>query len=109
MNTTSFFDQLLKGFNSNVSVCSEWKVPQGNTLFLQLANLCIFFGILFSSTSIYSLLFLRTGLIVSNVVTVIWAGLINCSADLLLWNAVFALINLVHIIILLVKLHPFIR
>ncbi|KAH9396962.1 hypothetical protein TYRP_003263 [Tyrophagus putrescentiae] len=108
MNTSAMiFDHLFRGFNSNLTPCFEWRMPQH--IFLQLANLFLFIGLFFSSTSLYSLIFLRSMLLVSNLLTILWTWLIVCSGDLLIWQGAFAIINLGHIVILIVKLHPCLR
>ncbi|KAH7640065.1 hypothetical protein DERF_014164 [Dermatophagoides farinae] len=109
MNSTAALNQLFQGFGKNINFvpCTDWNGP--HHIFLQFANFFIFIGLFFSSTSIYSLLFLRSMLLSANLITLLWIWLVSCSSDLLFWNSLFALINFTHMIIIFCKLHPFIR
>ena len=109
MNSSTAIEKLFEGFRSDVTfvACSEWHGP--HHIFLQLANCVAFLGLTFASTGIKTLIFLRTMLLVSNLIIILWTWLVVCSSDLLLWNTIFAAVNLIHLIVLLVKLHPFIR
>lgn len=109
MNSTAALDQLFHGFGRQITFvpCIDWNGP--HHIFLQLANFFLFIGLFFGSTKIYSIIFLRSMILVGNLLTILWTWLVSCSTDLLLWNLIFAFLNFIHIIILFFKLHPFIR
>ncbi|KAJ6225884.1 hypothetical protein RDWZM_004429 [Blomia tropicalis] len=48
-------------------------------------------------------------LLISNLITMLWSWLVTCSPDLLIWNLTFAIVNIVHLMVLFAKLHPCIR
>nr|XP_027204590.1 blood vessel epicardial substance-like [Dermatophagoides pteronyssinus] len=109
MNSTAALDQLFHGFGRQITFvpCIDWNGP--HHIFLQLANFFLFIGLFFGSIKIYSIIFLRSMILVGNLLTILWTWLVSCSTDLLLWNLIFAFLNFIHIIILFFKLHPFIR
>lgn len=109
INSTAVVNQLFKGFGTTVQFfpCTDWNGP--HHIFLQIANFFLFLALFFGSTGIYSLLFLRMMMLAANLVTLLWTWLVSCSSDLLLWNGLFAILNTIHVIIILFKLHPLIR
>lgn len=78
--------------------CRDWQDAQ-HTLF-QLANLCAAISLLTPSSFRYHLLFLRCFLLAAFLFFVLWASLFVCMLDILIWNCVFFVINLIHVICL---------
>lgn len=76
--------------------CRAWQDAQ-HALF-QLANLCAAVSLLTPGSFRYHLLFLRCLLLVAFFLFVLWAGLFVCMVDVLIWNGIFLLVDLVHII-----------
>lgn len=108
-NSTAALNQLFQGFGTNINFapCTDWQGP--HHIFLQLANFFICLALIFGAPSILSQLFLRLMFLAANLITLLWTWLVSCSSDLLIWNAFFALLNTIYMIVLFVKLHPFIR
>ncbi|OTF80354.1 Popeye domain-containing protein [Euroglyphus maynei] len=92
INSTAALDQLFYGFGKQIQFipCTDWNGP--HHIFLQLANLFLFIGLCFASTTIYSLLFLRSMIFIANLITLLWIWLVSCQSDLLLWNLLLSLL-----------------
>lgn len=106
------FNAILPRFipDQNVSfrVCSNhWSL--GNHLSLQVANLCSMLGLMFVISSLSMLLYLRVMLIASNLLMIAWSWFVACQMDVLGWNVLLLVVNIVHSQILIYRLHPLIR
>lgn len=86
-------------------VCSKWAPP--NQVFFQLANTFLFFSYL-APTGLYGLLYLRSCLTIGSIFFALY-GWIACSMDTLIWNVLFITINALYVVIIIFKIHPFIR
>ncbi|XP_012939248.2 blood vessel epicardial substance-like isoform X2 [Aplysia californica] len=84
--------------SSEWGACRDWQDAQ-HTLF-QLANLCAAVSLLTPSSFRHHLLFLRCLFLVAFFFFVLWAGLFVCMLDVLVWNCLFFLVDLVHIVCL---------
>lgn len=87
------------------TVCSRWSPP--NHVFFQLANSFLFLSYL-APTGIYGFLYLRACLTIGSSFYALY-GWIHCSVDTLAWNLVFAALNAFYVVVIIFKLHPFIR
>lgn len=81
-----------------------WKTPS-NHLYFQLGNGLLLLAFL-SPNSLAGMLWLRCVLSVGCVLLVMWGWLIECSIDIVLWFGLFLIINLLHSIVLIVRLRP---
>ncbi|UYV60149.1 NUP43 [Cordylochernes scorpioides] len=89
----------------NISgLCSSGWLPINNILF-QVANLFLLFSY-FATTSHFGVIYLRICLMLGSLFFALWGWIILCAFDTLLWNSVFTIINMLHIIILLYQLRP---
>ncbi|XP_077293501.1 popeye domain-containing protein 1-like isoform X3 [Arctopsyche grandis] len=86
-----------------VNYCTRWR--QANHIYFQLANAFFFLSYL-APNGMYGLLFLRCTLLIGCGFTTLWAWTIECFLDAVVWNAVFIIINMVHISVLLFYLRP---
>lgn len=86
-----------------VNYCTRWR--QANHIYFQLANAFFFLSYL-APNGMYGLLFLRCTLLIGCGFTALWAWTIECFLDAVVWNAVFIIINMVHISVLLFYLRP---
>lgn len=86
-----------------VNYCTRWK--QANHIYFQLANAFFFLSYL-APNGMYGLLFLRCTLLIGCGFTALWAWTIECFLDAVVWNAVFIIINMVHISVLIFYLRP---
>lgn len=59
-----------------------------------------------SPNSLAGMLWLRCLLAVGCVLLIMWGWLIECSIDIVLWFGLFLLINLLHSLVLIVRLRP---
>ncbi|XP_076445820.1 popeye domain-containing protein 1-like [Babylonia areolata] len=75
--------------------CGEWQDSQ-HTLF-QLANLCAALAFLTPPTFRFHLLFLRAMLLLSFLLSLLWAGLFVCMADVLCWSLALLLLSGGHL------------
>lgn len=81
-----------------------WKTPS-NHLYFQLGNGLLLLAFL-SPNSLAGMLWLRCLLAIGCVLLIMWGWLIECSIDIVLWFGLFLLINLLHSIVLIVRLRP---
>lgn len=84
-------------------VCSDW-LPI-NHIYFQLANIFLFLSYL-APNGIYGILYLRITLTIGCMFFALWGWVILCAFDTFLWNAIFVLINLVHVIVICYYLRP---
>ncbi|XP_035208156.1 blood vessel epicardial substance-like isoform X1 [Stegodyphus dumicola] len=106
----NFSENILK--NGNVSssadfswtLCFDQWLPPNHILF-QLANAFLFLSYL-APVGIHGLLYLRTCLMIGSIFFALWGWIILCALDTLIWNAVFTLINFIHVTIILYMLRP---
>lgn len=83
--------------------CSGW-LPI-NHIYFQLANIFLFLSYL-APNGIYGILYLRITLTIGCMFFSLWGWVILCAFDTFLWNAIFVLINLVHVVIICYYLRP---
>ncbi|XP_042862153.1 popeye domain-containing protein 3-like isoform X1 [Penaeus japonicus] len=84
-------------------VCSDW-LPI-NHIYFQLANIFLFLSYL-APNGIYGILYLRITLTIGCMFFALWGWVILCAFDTFLWNAIFVLINLVHVVVICYYLRP---
>ena len=84
-------------------MCHEW-LPV-NHIYFQLANLFLFLSYL-APNGIYGILYLRATLSIGCFFFSLWGWVILCAFDTFLWNAVFVVINVVHVCIICYYLRP---
>lgn len=84
-------------------VCHKW-LPI-NHIYFQLANIFLFLSYL-APNGIYGILYLRITLTIGCMFFSLWGWVILCAFDTFLWNAIFVLINLVHVIVICYYLRP---
>lgn len=108
LNFDTLWPHLIPNPNVTIRMCPPDWLP-GSHQSLQLANLLTMIGLLIAISSLPRLLFLRGMLILSNVLMIAWSSFVVCQMDVLAWNILFLVVNFVHLLILIYKLHPFIR
>lgn len=57
-------------------------------------------------TTAFGVLWLRCTLIIGCILFTMWAYLVECMPDAILWSALFLFVNFIHMIIVLCKLRP---
>ncbi|XP_071530559.1 popeye domain-containing protein 3-like isoform X2 [Panulirus ornatus] len=84
-------------------MCTNW-LPI-NHIYFQLANIFLFLSYL-APNGIYGILYLRITLTIGCTFFCLWGWVVLCSFDTFLWNAIFVLINVVHVIVICYYLRP---
>ena len=92
-NTTGYFNETFA--NTTGGVCVDWLDAQ-HALF-QLANLCMVISFLTPSNFRHHCFFLRLMLNFGFLFLVIWSAVFICMPDVLAWNLVFMLVNMLHL------------
>lgn len=85
--------------------CADGWLEPFHVLF-QLANAFFLFSYAAWPT-IYGELFLRMCLTIGSILFVAWAWFIICAWDVVIWNAIFAVINAAYVVYIIWSLHPF--
>lgn len=83
--------------------CLSWNRP--HHLYFQLGNALFLIAFLLPHGS-YGLLCARFALVMGSISLAMWGYLIECSADVVAWNASFLIINIVYLLVLLYRLRP---
>lgn len=108
--TFSFIESTVSPYNNSYPfdfvslLCLNKWLPTNHILF-QVANAFLFLSCL-APFGIHGLLYLRTCLMIGSLFFALWAWIILCAFDTLVWNAIFTVINFIHIIIILYVLRP---
>ncbi|KAI4894347.1 hypothetical protein NFI96_032780 [Prochilodus magdalenae] len=89
---------------SNVTTCQEWE--KAHHLLFHLGNLSLLVGLLIPTTVGLHMILLRLLLMTGCCLFITWATLYRCALDVLVWNAVFLLVNFMHFFFLLYKRRP---
>ncbi|KAG9276466.1 blood vessel epicardial substance isoform X1 [Astyanax mexicanus] len=89
---------------SNTTTCQEWE--KAHHLLFHLGNLSLLLGLLIPTTVGIHMILLRLMLMTGCCLFIAWATLYRCTLDVLVWNAVFLLVNFMHFFFLLYKRRP---
>lgn len=105
MNGTNSLDPNLPISDwSFMNQCLSWDRPP-NHLYFQLGNALFLIAFLAPHGS-HSLLCARCALVLGSILLTMWGYLIECQADVIVWNGSFLVINLVYLLTLLYRLRP---
>ncbi|KAF7253717.1 Blood vessel epicardial substance [Varanus komodoensis] len=88
----------------NETVCENWR--EIHHLVFHMANICFAVGLVIPTTYNLHMIVLRVMLTIGCALFIIWATLFRCALDIMIWNSVFLIINLLHCIYLLYKRRP---
>ncbi|KAG7336126.1 hypothetical protein KOW79_000819 [Hemibagrus wyckioides] len=88
----------------NITSCQEWE--KAHHLLFHLGNLSLVVGLLIPTTVGLHMILLRLLLMTGCCLFITWAALYRCTLDVLVWNAVFLLVNFMHFFYLLYKRRP---
>jgi len=89
-----------------LSMCLVWKRP--NHVLFQTANVFLLMAYL-ATNSLFGVLFLRSCLSIGCLFLSLWAWIVLCESDIIVWNVIFTAINAIHVICIVWRLHPFVR
>ncbi|XP_047359720.1 popeye domain-containing protein 3-like [Vespa velutina] len=92
-------------FLHGVLTCQPYQGIYVNHVYFQLANVFFLLSHL-APSGIHGVLYLRCTLLVGCAFLALWGWTIACWLDVVLWNALFVVINFVHVCTLLYKLRP---
>ncbi|KAM4694516.1 popeye domain-containing protein 1 isoform 2-T3 [Discoglossus pictus] len=85
-------------------VCENWR--EIHHLVFHLANACFAVGLVIPTTLNLHMIFLRAMLSLGCSFFIIWGALFRCGLDIVIWNAVFLTLNIMHFIYLVFKKRP---
>ncbi|KAJ7418118.1 Blood vessel epicardial substance [Willisornis vidua] len=88
----------------NETACENWK--EIHHLVFHVANICFAVGLVIPTTLNLHMIFLRGLLTIGCALFIIWATLYRCALDIMIWNSVFLVVNLLHFIYLVYKRRP---
>ncbi|XP_077159218.1 popeye domain-containing protein 1-like isoform X3 [Paroedura picta] len=88
----------------NETVCENWR--EIHHLVFHMANICFAIGLVIPTTFNLHMIVLRAMLTIGCALFIIWATLFRCALDIMVWNAVFLLVNVLHFIYLVYKKRP---
>lgn len=83
--------------------CTDWK--DINHIYFQLANTFFFLSYL-APNGMYGMLYLRCTMLIGCVFFTLWAWVVQCFFDAVVWNILFVTINFIHMCVLLFYLRP---
>ncbi|XP_072911442.1 popeye domain-containing protein 1 [Hemitrygon akajei] len=84
--------------------CNNWK--EIHHLTLHLANICFAIGLLIPTTVKIHMILLRGMISVGCALFIAWAVFYRCALDIVIWNSLFLILNMMHLIYLLYKKRP---
>ncbi|XP_064412351.1 blood vessel epicardial substance isoform X2 [Latimeria chalumnae] len=85
-------------------VCDSWR--EIHHLVFHVANACLAVGLVIPTTLNFHMIILRIMLTVGCALFIVWATLYRCALDIMIWNAVFLVVNLMHFMYLVYKRRP---
>ncbi|XP_065591645.1 blood vessel epicardial substance [Cyrtonyx montezumae] len=88
----------------NETACENWK--EIHHLVFHVANICFAAGLIIPTTLNLHMICLRGLLTIGCALFIIWATLYRCALDIMIWNSVFLVVNLLHFIYLVYKRRP---
>ncbi|XP_069743565.1 blood vessel epicardial substance isoform X1 [Narcine bancroftii] len=90
--------------SSQTQSCSNWK--EIHHLIFHLANICFAIGLLIPTTVKSHMILLRGMLTAGCALFIAWAVFYRCALDIVIWNSLFLVLNMMHLIYLLYKRRP---
>ncbi|KAF6211626.1 hypothetical protein GE061_012139 [Apolygus lucorum] len=103
LNGTSY-PELENGTLYDSIACGEWEPAQHNLF--QLCNFCFAAAFLVPRSYKQGIIILRALLSAGFFVQAIWSGVHICSWDIVVWSAVLGTLNLLHTLLLFIRLIP---
>ncbi|XP_062980910.1 blood vessel epicardial substance isoform X1 [Elgaria multicarinata webbii] len=88
----------------NETVCENWR--EIHHLVFHMANICFAVGLVIPTTFYLHMIVLRAMITIGCALLIIWATLFRCALDIMIWNTVFLILNLLHFLYLLYKRRP---
>ncbi|KAM6893366.1 popeye domain-containing protein 1 [Xenentodon cancila] len=88
----------------NATSCQEWEQTQ-HVLF-HLGNLSLLLALVIPSTLDLHMILLRLLLMTGCGLFIAWATLYRCNLDVMVWNVVFLIVNIMHLLFLLYRRRP---
>ncbi|XP_032877982.1 uncharacterized protein LOC116973784 [Amblyraja radiata] len=91
-------------FSAGMESCDNWKEIQH--LIFHLANICFAVGLVIPTTVKVHMILLRGMLSIGCALFIAWAALYRCALDIIIWNSLFLILNMMHCIYLIYKRRP---
>ncbi|XP_051880043.1 blood vessel epicardial substance [Pristis pectinata] len=90
--------------SSQTASCNNWK--EIHHLIFHLANICFAIGLLIPTTVKIHMILLRGMISIGCALFIAWAVFYRCALDIVIWNSLFLILNMMHLIYLLYKRRP---
>ncbi|XP_020389177.1 blood vessel epicardial substance isoform X2 [Rhincodon typus] len=108
-NTTSApshygFTNGMEPLSNQTESCDNWK--EIHHLVFHVANLCFAIGLLIPTTIKIHMVLLRAMMSTGCALFIVWAVLYRCALDIMIWNSLFLILNMLHFLYLLYKRRP---
>lgn len=91
-------------FSAGTESCDNWKEIQH--LIFHLANVCFAVGLVIPTTVKVHMILLRGMISIGCALFIAWAALYRCALDIIIWNSLFLILNMMHFIYLVYKRRP---
>ncbi|XP_030055024.1 popeye domain-containing protein 3 isoform X1 [Microcaecilia unicolor] len=91
-------------YNETLVICEHWR--EMHHLVFHLANICFAVGLVVPTTLSIHMILLRAMLCLGCMFFIIWTTLFRCAVDIMIWNSLFLVVNLMHFVYLVYKKRP---
>eukprot|EP00062_Callorhinchus_milii_P013875 gi/632962479/ref/XP_007897335.1/ PREDICTED: blood vessel epicardial substance [Callorhinchus milii] len=91
-------------FADQTNECDNWK--EIHHMVFHVANLCLAIGLVIPTTVKLHMILLRAMISAACALFIIWAILYQCALDIMIWNTLFLLLNMLHFLYLVYKRRP---
>ncbi|XP_041043281.1 blood vessel epicardial substance [Carcharodon carcharias] len=98
------FSNWVDPISNQTESCDNWK--EIHHLVFHVANFGFAVGLLIPTTIKIHMLLLRAMMSVGCALFIVWAVLYRCALDILIWNSLFLILNMLHFLYLLYKRRP---
>ncbi|XP_072355974.1 popeye domain-containing protein 1 isoform X3 [Scyliorhinus torazame] len=98
------FSTRMAPISNQTESCDNWK--EIHHLVFHVANFCFAIGLLIPTTVKIHMILLRAMMSIGCALFIVWAALYRCALDILIWNSLFLILNMLHLVYLLYKKRP---
>ncbi|XP_038655185.1 blood vessel epicardial substance isoform X3 [Scyliorhinus canicula] len=98
------FSTWMGPISNQTESCDNWK--EIHHLVFHVANFCFAIGLLIPTTVKIHMILLRAMMSIGCALFIVWAVLYRCALDILIWNSLFLILNMLHLVYLLYKKRP---
>ncbi|XP_060705530.1 blood vessel epicardial substance isoform X2 [Hemiscyllium ocellatum] len=98
------FTNGMEPLSNQTESCDNWK--EIHHLVFHVANLCFAIGLLIPTTIKIHMVLLRAMMSTGCALFIVWAVVYRCALDIMIWNSLFLILNMLHFLYLLYKRRP---